>query len=725
MLSSYTTGRFLHFKRFPLIPVGRNHIVDECPYCGNRGITSNRKYKKQRTKDLAAMMEAFTAHPDYPDTALNGLHTLMVYNEESWFMDLVNSYGRRYYNHMQVQLVVAQGLCRFGQYDEAETYCRTAIVLGAGPRAEELLSLCQSLREKSSAKHLLTLGVQPASMLRPFAFVIAVAVLALTSIITVGLSSMRNHTAWLANGTALPYSVEIDGKSYPLKPHGIKRITLRLGKHRMATQGLPGQRDPVTFSYTSSLITQKLHAHALVLNPDAMAVLIKETVSAGQITNQYLFGNTVNALTGIDHAFAHSPARAASKRADQTRLNMLPPSSQLDAVELLRRHGGPDDVGIYARRALSIQPDGPETAVLLNIAIDGLPVNQAIAFLRHGAEAEPISIGWNLFYQDFMKKHRPEHDLQTEYALRCEARPDVSEYYYLLARIAKNREAEKLLYGRSEQGEGVGGKGYQAIAYDLFCSGEFSDAFPYSDKALARDPENREFKRLNTWILLAMDKYEALLPPLREALSADPHNGKAAAQLVHCLTVLGEHRQADKTVASFKPAAGEGTIDWNAYFNAIRFLAAGNTTDYLACLAASGDPSAPLQTLLHTGKILEAEALLGANGKSPRATHLVLYCAAKYHGFPEIAETHWTQAFAEPEDPSVGSLPAYAAAPSVQQLLDLHLDPQDKAILCAALGLRFPEQRDAFFRLSAKFNFVPEHPQLLLKQWTRPARQPQ
>jgi tetratricopeptide (TPR) repeat protein len=730
VLCSYTTGRFLHFRQFPLVPLGKVHIIDECPHCGSRGITSNRKYKKQRSKDLATMMDGFTTQADNPDTALHGLHTLMVYNEESWFMDVEQSYGRRFADHMQIQLVIAQGLCRFGHYDKAETYCRKAIVQGAGPRADELLARCQSLHETSDSNQTGTLYIRPESMLRPYGFLIAVTASLFIALVASGISAMRNHTAWLVNGSPRSYSVKIDGTRYRLEGYGLKRIKLRLGKHQMEMEGLDWRKAPVLFSYKTSLLKQKFSNHALVLNPDAMAVIVTETLIDGELTNSYRFGEAINTLTGIDHPFSSFPVWAGRKHSAQSRLYNHVSKTHADVLELLRTENGESVASEYARRALLTDPDNNETLLLLKEAVKNIPTEQALSFLQHRNRYSPPRLDWHVFYQNFMKAHRPEHDLQTEYALLCETHPDSSECYYLLGLVAQNRASAKLLFEKSERGPGCHGLGYQAIAKIQLCAGEFPSARKYSKMALQQASTNTSLKALNTQILLATRDYDQLIQPIREMRANDPYNGMLASQEIQYLTLLGEHQQAIDIISHFQPAEINDPILWGDYFNAMRFYAVGNTTDYLENLETSGAPNADLQQLLHAGNIDEAHQLLGQSKDHDYTAHLILYCAAQKYENPVIAKTHLEQAIADSAIESrqrclVSSLLSSPKAPSTQQLMELEIWATEKAVLCAAMGFKFPEHRNDFFRLAQKFNYIPEHPQLLLKKWTQLSALPQ
>ncbi len=711
VLGSYTTGRFLQFRNFPLFPLGRVHVVDECPICGKRGLTSHRRFRKQRSRELAVMMEGFNKDPDNPDTALRGLQTLMTYNEARWFMDLKDSYGRRFHDHMQVHLVIAQGLCRFGEYAEAEAACKKALALGAGRRADELLTLCQSLRKSASDANFNELAVQPESMLRPYTFLISCMVLLLIGLCINGIVAMNHHDAWLVNGSPKPYTVVIDGKEYELPPYETKRIKLTLGKHVMESRGLPGQAMPVSFRYTTALLKQKFCNHALVLNPDTMAILGIETLQGGQRITQFRLGKSVNALDGIHHPF--SDFSFWSRRGSRTRLFLHKTATQIESVETARTFISKDAAGLLARRILMIAPESAEATELLKVVEASLPAENAAAFLRKGRNDDAPLIDWHLFYQNFIERKIPTHDLQNEYALLCEKYSAEPLYYYLLGRIVRNRDHARPLFEKSEKDKGSGGLGYYAIARDLLCAGKFSDALPFAKKALMRNPSSPDFAELNQRIHLALRQYDPILQRIQGKLHSDPDNPALTARQIKYLTLAGEHAGAIEAAANF-PNAVEC---WSAYFNAARYYAVGNVRDYLESMVDSGMQTNSVQFLLHAGKIDKAQQQEQADDGT---AHLILYCAAQYHDLPEIAEAELKKALeCDPYLLAAGDIP-----PSIQKVLELRMMPNQKAILCTALGFRFPKYQEAYFHLAQTFNHTPEYPQLLLKKWMQGAQHP-
>lgn len=720
-LSSYVTHKFVAFRQFPLVPLGKKiRVMDECSQCGHSTTISERNYRKKRTKDLAAMMSAFNSESDNPYAALNGMQTLLVYDEESWFMDLKHSYGSRFENHMLVQLLIAQGLCRFGHYREGMEYARKAVVLGAGSYAEEVLSFCQSRLEAKEAGLVAPPGVKPESMLRPYAFIAVVLIGSFLAIATNGISAMYNYRAWLVNGSHVPYTIEIDGHRYQLGPYEHKQIKLRLGVHKMQVHGLAGHEIPVSFDYETSLLKQKIENHAFVLNPDAIAVMAEETLLEGQVTNRYSFGKVINVLEGIDHPFSGFPIWAGSRHASQTRLFLHSPSNHLEMVEFLRAHGDVGDATKYAGRLLTIDPSVEDMETLLEIATSELTVEQAVGFLETGKRILPPLIAWHCFYQDFMGVRQPGHDLQTEYGLLCKQHPDTLEFYYLLGRVARNRDISRKLFEKSEKPPGCGGAGFFAIAYDLLCAGEFKEAQPYSQRALEQAPDQPEYKALDRQIHLALRQYDQPLAQVSARLEMEPENGEWVAEKIKYLTLLGDHHAASEAIKNF-PGSDE---TWTHYFSAVRFYVSGNVKGYLNSLMASGRESAELKKLLHSGNIEAAYSIMAGDEGCEYTDHLILYCAAKYHGYPKIGEIELTRAIEKmgestPVQKEVATILSGDTPPSASQILDLRLMPKEKAVLCASLGFKFPVHQESFFSLSKKLNYAPEYPHLLLKKWVR------
>ena len=89
---------------------------------------------------------------------------------------------------------------------------KTAIVLGAGASAEELLKLCQKLEDFAGVEVAKDLLYEPESNRRAY-----IPILSLFSALTImsiafGVSTLRTHKAWVVNGTLRQYTFLLDGE---------------------------------------------------------------------------------------------------------------------------------------------------------------------------------------------------------------------------------------------------------------------------------------------------------------------------------------------------------------------------------------------------------------------------------------------------------------------------------------------------------------------------------
>lgn len=725
MLSTYSTTRFAKMLNMPLFPLGKFRMVDECPQCGNRGVTSARKYEKERKRNLSLMMDGFASEADNPENCAHALHTLMIYNMESWFHDVRKSYGLRFETNMQIQYLIAQGLSRFGNYRDAMIYCRKAIVLGAGKQAEELLAYCQTLMDASDGtENLESLKVQPESTFRAYIPLMSLTASAALYVTVIGISSLRNYKAWIVNGTLHAYSFSLDDQTYELRPGATRQITLRLGEHELKSDFMPTRQ----FTYSIPLIKQLLNKNLLVINPDAMALLAYEDVSNQSNAKGTCFSymDQVRMFPGISEP-QHGLRRIDSQSSRKESISLYRPESHMGMVRLMKELNLKVAATSYARAALLMDPASDESTPLLNMALDGADDVEIQKFLQHGLNQKPTLLPWHLYYQNYMTIHHPEHNLEREYTLYCKNHSEDPQSYYLLACVVKDRSNAYRFFEYSDKQKGMGGLGLYAIARELCVRGNFREAQPYAQAAVEMAPENLQFSDLNEQILLALRDYDTLLEQTLHTRE-NPSERELAEKTVLYLTCAGYHKEAAKAIER----AGEKQSTELPRLNAIRFYTVGNIPDYLECLAEMNRSRSAFEKSLHMNRIEEADDMLSKKEDHPYWEHLVLYCAAMSLNNQEIAERNINKAIAELDQSSIGyfklaRLLSGEDEVSVDAIRAVDIDSSEKAILCVALGYRFPENQRAFSELALTYNFTPVYPQLLVKKWinntsaTRPA----
>lgn len=718
-LCSYTTHRFITFLGLPILPVGHNiRILNECAYCHHRGTTTDRKFKKQRKRDLAAMMKEFSDDPDNPDTALHGLHTLMVYDEELWFNNCAQTYSSRFENRADIQLKIGEGLCRFGDYARASTYCRKAIVMGSEEEGNELLALCQKRQEQKESGGLPSAKYKPESMLRPYAFVI----LSFFALIAgagayVTLASIT-RPVWLVNGALSTYSVEIDGNTHRLSPYEHKSVSLRLGDHTLRVWGLAGQTNEIPFHCDANLRGRWSGQGALVINPDAMALLIEETRENGTLSERRFCGQAVNAFDHIDLPFKPFPAN--TEESPLVRLYHHRPATHAEAITLLDEYRGPETASEYARQALVANPAMEEADLLLPLAVRSMTPDETLAFLQTGTTNEPPLMTWHRFYHHFVLSQNLNINLQREYATRYNAHTDTPEYAYLAGLVTPDLDVARKFFERSETHHGMGGHGFHQMALDALCGGFFSDAAKFCQAALEKAPDQPEFKETERLILLARGQHEPLLQQIDAALAENPAQPKLMTTRIKYLTLLGRHQEASSAINAYAGRDAERL----ALLQSARFYAVGNVNDHLTRFALSNDPAAPLHQALHGGDLKTAFELTMAAESNTATDWLILYCAAVHQRQTTLANAAMSRAIAayDPASPAhrtVVALLESPTAPTLRSVQQLRILPREKTVLCTALGFRHPDARANLFKLANAFNHTPDYPQLLIKKWIR------
>lgn len=720
LLSSYITTRVAMFFSLPILPVGMRRILDECPTCGHCGQVKARQYYKERKKNLALMMEGFTHAAEDPENCCLALHTLMIYDEASWFEDVEKTYGKRFENTMEIQLLIARGLCRFGDYERAMEYCHKAIALDGGKKAEELLEFC--LAALVATKHSLDLDqwiVQEESSRAAYIPMIAVVAAIMIFLTMQGMSAARTHRAWIVNGSLQKYSFMLDGERHILNPGNYKQIKLKLGEHVLEFGSNPANH----FTYSMPLFKQLLDKQMLVINPDTTALLViaetHEEADTPQTT--YSFGEQIRIVDGL-----RQPLRGIRKldadAASMDTLSLYRPETHMAMVQLMRSFGLNRESIDYARRALADHPATDESVELLDVALDRADDAYVLAFLKNGLDETPALLPWHLYYRNYMMIHHPEYNLERDYTLRCKNLPDEAEAYFLLGRVLHNRDAAYKFFEHSETLPRMEGEGYQAIARSLFVRGQFAEARPYSQKAVACNTTNTVFLDLNEQLHMALREYDELIAHIKSAPPNLSDRERSRRNILY-LTCAGYHREAEAAAVQLS----EQHVETLPALNAIRYYAVGNIAEYLSCITETETEHTRMEILLHNNRLEEADRLMSQNESHPYWEHLVLYCAAMNQGLPGIAETHLEKAASKAGHETVNrhivaTLLSDNSPPSIEELRNLDIDAQEKAVLCISLGYRFAELQPTLNTMAENYNFNRTYPQLLLKTWMRSSR---
>ncbi|MBN2702942.1 MAG: hypothetical protein JXR23_01910 [Pontiellaceae bacterium] len=686
-------------------------IIDECSRCGKRGITSARKFAKERRRNLARLRKDISDKQNARRYA-NALHTLIIYDMESEFNKARKSIPSHFETNPQIQLLIAQGLSRFGHQGEATIYCRKAIVLGAGEEAEEFLRHCETLQTAAGNNIKNPLKSKfPVLAYVPLTLLI---ILLITAGALLSKSSLNYANAWIVNGTLQSYTFSIDDESYTLSPAGIEKIKIGLGEHTLKM----GAHPALSFTNDKPQIKQFLNKTLVVINPDDMALIALPKAEKDEQP-----GTTSYSHSGQIRVFENVPF--SKKEFKQT---LLSPPGKIDSIALFRpqNHEGivkqlqhinqPEAAEKYARNALEMNPLTKEADLLIPLAVKPMDDQQTLAFLKKQLDHIPSLLDWHLYYQDYMKVHYPETNLEAEYYERCQQNISEPESRYLLARVAKDRSLAYQFYEASDLDYGMNGMGYSAIAYELYLLGSFSEAQPYIQKALQHDPSNMLFRELYEHILLAQRNYKKLAEELLQT-NLSSSSDETTKKAVIYLTCAGFHQEAMEAITKH---AEEGSAQY-ARLNAHRLYAIGNVVGYLQNLRAAKDAHVDFEEFLYAGKIESADEALTALEFASWQDHLLLYCAAMQQDNEALAKQNMDQTIESLSKETlthqqIADLLRKAQSVTPDSIQKLDIEAPEKALLLTAFGWNNPAQKTAFHALARLYNFTPTHPQLFIEE---------
>lgn len=702
-LSSYSTKKFAVIFTLPVLPLKKIRVMDQCPICGHRGITAHRLYLKERRKNEEIMMGGFATDADNPDQCCQALRTLMIYDEEIWFLNVEKSYGPRFETEARVQHTIAQGLCRFGHYDRAIARCRAAIVLGAGTAAEELLESCLYLRDAAALdvkNQDLILKPKSAPMayvpLASAGFIIALFILVQS------LVALRGPNTWVVNGSLRSYSVSIDGETYTLPSGKGEFVKLTPGLHELRFDGTA----TTNFTYAPHPLQKIFNKELLVINPDETALLINKQLFSRQV--RYMHGSMIHTVSGISIGNKKRSQKKGIKGIELIRLE-----NERAMVDRLMALDEEKHARLHALKSVEFTPGSPEAEPLLYIALKNENDAFIHSFLQPALARSPTLFACHKYYQDHMKLNHPDQDLVPEYKARCSQHPDEPENLYLLARVIDTPSISRGFYEASEKGRGMQGLGFHAISHDCFARSDYADALKYSEDALRLDPDNKEFIALKTYTLLASRDYAELVR------TSDAKTLESALDRVLYLTLDGYHGEAEELANQFKSNSKEAS----AKLNAVRYHAVGNVDAYLHYTANSGDANARFISLIFQNSIDFADSELPSVVNHAWWQHLVLYCAAMNSGQTIVAEKNLETAISELSSSSLEHLKLRSLLTTTQPpkrtgIMGPECTPAERALTCLVLSHRFPKFEKEYKDLAAHLNILPTYPYLLIKRWS-------
>lgn len=551
------------------------------------------------------------------------------------------------------------------------------------------------------------------------------------------LQKQQDLTVVLTSGLAQPYTVQLNGQSYTLKPHSAE--VLHLPEGGFTLQDAPGGHivgSPRTFSFRIPLFSHLDTERVAIINPDRAAVLLTTeipyfkdgtTPPADEAPVYTLLANQPSYFIPkpdfvIEAADPRVSMPTGTTRVVKTRLEQLrDPDLSWVLENLTAKVGYP-----AAHEHLMILAAHRSNEDFLRNAVRTLKPEDMPAFFKVRLAERPVLIEWHRYYQGMMESTQPGHDLVGEYRAYLAADPGNGALMYLLGRQILEYAEQRRLFEQALTTTPPCFYAHGAMGFDAMCEGRFTDALAHytaAEQTGLATASRKQYRRQTLW---ALDRSRDLLAELAAERKADPLDAELADEEIRATLALnGDRAGAQKLKETYltaykatKPSA-ENLADVETYLQAGIDYQLGELTAYAQSLSRLDSPYYKFRAACARGDLKAATEVVSAQSRARVQDWLLLYLLAQHNHDAPAAEHHFTHALeamkAESQEYRQVAVLLAAAHPDARTICGLHIDVNDKRVLLTALGLRQPADQATYFEMARKLNFSPEFPAHLLR----------
>lgn len=561
--------------------------------------------------------------------------------------------------------------------------------------------------------------------------ILAAVVVAIYAIVCFSLG--QSVDAVVLSGLPAPYTVRVNGQEVAVPAHGQTKISLKVGEVTVA--GLPGGGSE-TFQIDSPFFSRPFDRKVVVICPDRLAVFYQYDVvykadnqrsdaGAPDEKPQIFVNQLAYVLPKPDYFFEPQPARIQmSKQGFETRsrITELPSMSAADVVHTIEHQVNSEAAKAYLSRWASVDPDNEEIGRLV---AQHLGLASHLALLEPHLEERPVRVNVHRWYQNYTERLKPEVDLEKKYAAWAAAEPDNGALLYLQGRIEKDPTRARPLMEKALTVSHPCAHAHFALAYLDNSVARYDSALAHTTQAEAAGLALEHVKALKRDALFGLGRHDTLLADLQRERKAARQAVQVIGEELQCQVLQAPQRSVQAIVdAASRELKGEFTAEERenikAYWASVAYYAQGQERAFAQEARKLKLPVYAFEAAISERDLDAALEALKTEPQSGPVAHLDLYLAAMQSGKATQAEQHW-KAAVDAMAQWRGEYYLIArhlngeAALTPEQICDLTMSRDDKAVLLTALGLRFPEQRERFHQMAARLNVTPDFPQLLVK----------
>ncbi len=127
-LSSYDTRLWFVVFFVPIIPLGRKHIIDECPSCRRHFVAEAEKWDMARQLETSGAMEKFRSEPS-AENAIEAHQHFVRFHRLAEAKELQRTMQEKFADNARVQIYLGDALTQFGKLQEGHACYQRALAL--------------------------------------------------------------------------------------------------------------------------------------------------------------------------------------------------------------------------------------------------------------------------------------------------------------------------------------------------------------------------------------------------------------------------------------------------------------------------------------------------------------------------------------------------------------------------------------------------------------------
>lgn len=540
----------------------------------------------------------------------------------------------------------------------------------------------------------------------------------------------RNRSLYVVNACGQPVQIRVDGGP-PQAVSGLGRLTLSEGRHRLQVGGPVEETHDIALH--SGFFERWSGSPLWVLNPGGEAVLEEITVYYAKAPrpsqHRLIAGKPFVAFPHVDYPFLPPPDKVSvSKKRNAEIVKTVVEWLQTgDAVAFMATAATDRDAAAtFAERRLRRNPDTKDLLTYYVGSATPAEFPRVEAFLKSKLDRHPVQIPWHRAYQYVAERNGHTDQLIPLYDGLLASRPDDAALLYLRGRIEPDYDRQESFFRRSMAAD-------PRFPWSWFARGVGKAAGARWDESL-RDLEKARNLRIDPdqvagpihTVRLAKGEAKALVGEYQARLAAAPTDLDAMVFLADALAASG---QSDRIVPEFTAWVNRLQLpigsDATTSLRALALYQAGKLEECVQICDRFGPlkgGSIPAQALLALGRVKEVadDASFQEVWDDPWNI-LAVSLAFSLDGRGDESAAWLERACRGLEERAHGAQRAAKALRASEpmtadELARVVVDADEKALMYAVLGARFPAKRDEYHAAARRFNLRYKPPHQLVRR---------